>query len=89
MPFLGTPRDEPVAIEYKRWRNKRGGYVVVVLEVHHSQGKHGWFSRVVVCGNRTSKEKRVMWPGTVFLRTFEPIGRKLKIPSRWDRIGKD
>lgn len=84
-----TPDDEPTAIEYKRWRNKRADYTVVVLAVHHSEGKHGWFSHVTVLGSRTSKDKRVVWPAKVFLRTFEPIGRKIKIPSRWERILKE
>jgi len=80
---------EPIEIEYKRWRNKRQSYVVVVLEVHHRQSLQGCVSTVIVRGSRRDPDKRVSWPAPVFLRTFESLGRKLKIPTRWDRLRKD
>ena len=88
-PFLAsamTPSKDPAEIEYKRWRSKRQGYVVVVLGVHHRRGEHGYFSTVLVQGSNRDKDKRVTWPAQTFLRTFEPLGRKLKIPTRWDRL---
>lgn len=88
-PQVQQPSDEPIAIDYKRWKSKRGDYVVVVQGVYHKEGKHGWYTQVAVLGSRTSKSKRVVWPARVFLRTFEPVGRKLRILTRWERIGKD
>lgn len=86
---LGTPSDEPVAIEHVRYRNKAAGYVVVVLEVHHHPAtERGYHSMVVVRGSRTSKDKRVVWPAKVFLRQFEPIGRKVRLRSSWERLKK-
>jgi len=79
--------EKPVAIEYARWRNKRGGYEVTVLEVHHREGPEGGYrTTVAVRGSKTSPTKRVTWPAGVFQRTFEPVGPKLKIPTCWDRI---
>lgn len=86
MDEVQTPSDEPLAIAYKRWRNKQSDYEVIVTEVHHRRGEHGWFTHVVVKGSKLSPDKRVTWPGKVFLRRFEPLGRKLRIRSRWERI---
>jgi len=81
-------QDEPVEIEYKRWRSKRQSYEVVVLEVRHRQSPEGFLSTVIVQGSRQDPKKRVSWPASTFLRTFEPLGRKLKIPTRYDRLRK-
>jgi len=80
---------EPIEIEYKRWRSKRQSYVVVVLEVHHKQSLKGYVSTVIVRGSQRDSKKRVSWPAATFLRAFEPLGRKLKIPTRYDRLRKD
>lgn len=81
---INPPSPEPIKIEYRRWKNKKRGYVVEVEGVHHSQGKYGWYATVKV--REKGKEKVVTWPGRTFLRTFEPIGRKLRIPSSWERL---
>lgn len=84
---LESPSEEPVEIEYAQWRSKRQGYEVEVLEVHHQPAaKWGYYSTVVVRGTRTSRDKRVSWPAKVFLRGFEPVGPKLKVPTRWERV---
>ena len=82
------PSSEPIAIEYKRWRRKRyagerQGYTVEVVEVHHRLGEHGYYTTVFVLN---PNGKRVSWPALPFLRAFEPVGRKLRIPTWWERI---
>lgn len=81
-----SPSEEPITIEYKRWRHKEATYDVIVLGVQHQEGEYGWFSHVIVRGSRLSKDLRVTWPAKVFLRSFEPVGKKIKIWSRWDII---
>ncbi len=81
-----TPSDEPAKIEYKRWRCKRHGYVVEVLAVHHRRGPLGRYSTVIVKGSRRGPDKQVSWEASVFLRTFKPLGRKLRVLTRWDRL---
>jgi hypothetical protein len=81
--------DEPVAIEYKKWRNKRDGYEVTVLGVHHQPSPSGGYhSTVTVRGTKVDSERTASWPATVFLQTFEPMGRRLKIPTRWERLNR-
>lgn len=89
MEPAAAPSDEPVAIEYKRWRNRQEGYEVVVLGVHHQPAPSGGYhSTVTVQGTRASSDRKAAWPATVFLQTFEPLGRKLKIPTRWERLNR-
>ena len=80
---------EPIEIEYKRWRSKSQSYEVIVLQVHHRQSLQGYVSTVYVRGSRHDPDKQVSWPAPVFLRSFEPLGRKLRIPTRWERLKKD
>ena len=92
MPALTTVNvepfsEKPIAIEYARWRSKRADYEVTVLEVHHREGPEGGYrTTVTVQGSKTSPTRRVTWPAGVFQRTFEPVGPKLKIPTRWERL---
>jgi hypothetical protein len=82
-----SPTKEPIVIEYKRWRNFRSGYEVIVLGVHHRMTPEGlYLSAVTVQGNKVSSTLRVVWPAGVFLRAFEPLGRKLKMPTQWERL---
>jgi hypothetical protein len=81
-----TPSPKPISIEYKRWRHKASGYEVVFVGIRHWEGKHGVFSEVTVRGSRWKSDLLVTWPGKTFLRIFEPIGRKFRIKSRWERL---
>jgi hypothetical protein len=81
-----TPSPEPIAIEYKRWRHKASGYEVTFVGIRHWEGKHGVFSEVTVQGSRWKKDQRVTWPAKTFLRVFEPVGRKFRVKSRWERL---
>jgi len=84
---MTPPSAELVEVEYKRYRSKRKNDIVTVLGVKHSQGAFGWYSTVTV---QNQHGKRVSWPAPVFLRAYEPVGRKLKIKTIWQRIrGKD
>jgi len=84
-----APSDEPVAIEYKRWKHKEDGYKVTVLEVHHQpKPEGGYHSVVTVRGTRVDSDRKATWPAKVFLQTFESLGRKLKIPTRWERLNR-
>lgn len=87
LPRITPPQEGPAEIGYKRYRSKHKGEIVTVVGVTHSQGKHGWYSTVSV---RYKTGKRVSWPARVFLRAFEPVGRKMKVKTIWQRLqGKD
>lgn len=84
------PQPEPIAIEYKRWKNKKKGYKVELVGVHHNQNSGGlWYTQVVVRGSAFSETTRVVWPVKTFLRMFKPIGRKMRILTRWERLLSD
>jgi hypothetical protein len=88
IPRVTPPQKGPAEIEHKRYRSKRkGNEVVTVIGVTHSQGAHGWYSVVSV---KYESGKKVSWPAGVFLRAFEPVGRKMRVKTIWQRIkGKD
>lgn len=75
--------EEPVEIEYKRYRNKRKGYTVEVTGVTHRRGTFGYHTTVHV---RQPKGKACSWPAKTFLRTFEPVGRKIQLRTIRDRV---
>lgn len=76
--------EEPIAVEYKRWRHKKRGYEVTVTSVQHFQTVDGWFALIRVREKSATREKS--WTSKVFFDTFEPLGRKLRIRTRWERI---
>ena len=77
-------------LEYARWQSKGAGYEILVTGVYNKMKPDGesFYSRVVVQGTRTSPTKRVSWPMHVFLESFEPLGPKIRIQSRWERISQ-
>lgn len=82
-----APEPDPIKIEFKKWKHRERGYIVSVTEVRNFRGKHGYHTVVVV--ERKGEPALRSWPAKTFLRTFEPYGRRLKIRSRWARLGED
>lgn len=82
LPDDNLPTASPVEVEYKRYRHRRKGTVVVVINVTNHPGTLGYYTAVTV---EEKGGKQVTWPGTVFLKTFEPIGRKIR-PNRYTRL---
>ncbi len=74
----------PTPIDYKRWRHLSKEYVVEVLEVHHYFGKNGYYTSVTVI--QKGKPHLSRWPSSVFLKTFRPLGRKIRARSAWERL---
>lgn len=74
----------PTPIDYKRWKHLSRGHIVEVLEVHHYLGKNGYYTSVTVI--QEGKPHLSRWPSSTFLKTFRPIGRKLKVKSAWERL---
>ncbi len=83
---LPKPSEAPVKIEYHRWKHKERGYTVRVENVQNFRGALGFVTVV-----RVSRKgfRLVEWPSETFLNTFEPIGRKWRMKSRWDRITQE
>lgn len=79
---MAKPSD-PQAVLYKRWRNRRFGYLVDVQGVRDFQGATSYrevsVRRVKGHGSRT-------WPAEVFLRSFEPVGRKMRKRTAWELL---
>jgi hypothetical protein len=77
-----TPKD-PLAILYKRWRNVRHRYLVDVLDVKNYSGESlGVYRTVKVRQVRTKVDRT--WPAEVFLRSFQPVGQKVRTKTAWD-----
>jgi hypothetical protein len=74
---------DPLAILYKRWRNRRYRYLVDVVDVKSYSGAAIQTYRTVTVRRVKSHETRT-WPAEVFLRTFEPVGRKVKKRTAWE-----
>ena len=74
----------PTLINHKRWRHLSKGHVVEVLEVHHYLGRKGYYTSVTVI--QDGKPHLSRWPSSTFLKTFRPIGRKLKLKSAFERL---
>jgi len=79
------PRRDPLTIPYKRWRNLRHRYLVEVVDVQSYSGKALMTYRTVMVRRVKGHEERT-WPAEVFLKTFEPVGRKLRKKTAWDRL---
>lgn len=77
------PKD-PLAIKYKRWRNRSFGYLVDVVDVKDYVGAS--FYRVVTVQRVRQVGPTRTWAAEVFLRTFEPVGRKLRKRTAWDLL---
>lgn len=80
---MAKAQKDPLAIPYKRWRNVRHRYLVDVLDVKDYSGTSlAVYRTVKVRGVRTKEERT--WPAEVFLRSFLPVGRKVKTRTAWD-----
>lgn len=80
---MAKAKKDPLAIPYKRWRNVRHRYLVDVLDVKDYHGNSlAVYRTVKVRGVRTKDER--IWPAEVFLKTFEPVGRKVRTKTAWD-----
>ncbi len=77
--------EDPVEIPYKKWRHRVRKSIVQVTAVHHYRGHEGCYYTTVTVEGRSSPHP-VVWPSKVFLETFEPVGRKIKIKSAWERL---
>lgn len=77
--------DEPIRIDYKRWRHKDRGYIVTLVSVLNYKGKHGYLTSVTV--QQKGASRPAVWPGETFVRTFEPAGRRIRRLTRWQRLG--
>jgi hypothetical protein len=82
MPLTKAKAD-PLAISYKRWRNLKHKYLVDVVDVKNYGGKALTNYRMVVVRRVRGAEQRA-WPAEVFLKTFEPIGHKVRKRTAWD-----
>ncbi len=71
-------------IPYKRWKNMRHNYLVDVLDVQRFDGEATSYQVVLVRRVQGAQERA--WPVDVFLKTFEPVGRKLRQKTIWDRL---
>jgi len=80
---VAKPKKDPLAIPYKRWRNVRHRYLVDVLDVKDYSGTSLPMYRTVKVRWVRTKEERT-WPAEVFLKTFEPVGRKVRAKTAWD-----
>lgn len=74
-------------IEHNRWRSRAKGYVVTVTNVTHQHGPSGTVTFVTF----KTRTRSLSWSAVSFLRAFEPIGRKLRRRSIWERLlrGRD
>jgi hypothetical protein len=80
---VAKAKKDPLAILYKRWRNVRHKYLVDVLDVKDYSGTSLTVYRTVkVRGVRTKVERT--WPAEVFLKSFQPVGRKVRTRTAWD-----
>jgi hypothetical protein len=70
---------------YRRWRNLRHRYLVEVLDVQDYRGTAISTYRTVKVKRVKSLEERT-WPVEVFLRSFEPVGRKLRKKTAWELL---
>lgn len=77
------PKKDLLAIDHKRWRNRYHKYLVEVVNVQDHGGKALEFFRTVLVRRVRGTEQR-MWPAEVFLKTFDPVGRKLKKKTAWE-----
>lgn len=77
--------EDPLAILYKRWRNRRHRYLVDVVDVKSYSGPALPTYRTVAVRRVRGHEERV-WPAEVFLKTFEPVGRKVKKKTAWELL---
>ena len=75
--------ESPVEIPYRRWKHATRGYIVTVYAVRNYLGDHGFHSVVIVHDQHNTER---VWAAPIFLKTFKPIGRKLRIKSWWERI---
>lgn len=84
--------EEPIRVPFKRWRHKARGFIVHVVSVVNYQGKHGYYTTVVVRANRASPvgvAATMSWPGEKFLAAFEPAGRRIRRLTRWQRLDQN
>lgn len=80
---MPKPKTDPLAIEYKRWRNRHHKYLVEVIDVKDWNGKALASYRSVLVRRVRGQEQR-SWPAEVFLKTFDPIGRKVRKRTTWE-----
>ena len=71
-------------IRYKRWKNKRHGYLVEILDVQNYPGGQTCYQTVRVKRVRSHEERT--WAVEAFLKSFDPIGRKMRQKTAWDRL---
>lgn len=75
-----TSMMEVPSIRYKRWRHKRLGYLVTVLDT-----RNDGCPTVTVDRTQFATVKRT-WNTEKFLIEFEPIGRPFATQSLWDLL---
>lgn len=75
---------EPIEVPYERYRSKDKGYVIRIVGVYHTQVPNGWVTLIKAI--RQGEARIFSWPGKTFYRYFEPVGRKLRVPTRWERL---
>lgn len=75
---------DPHAVRYKRWRNIPHKYLVDVLEVKSYSGPSKVYRTVLV--RRVKGHEERTWPTEVFLKTFEPIGRRIRTKTAWELL---
>lgn len=84
----GLPQ-EPIEIKFRRWTHREHNYAVTVINIRHFRGSHGLHTVVYVEGSLRGPKTLASWPATAFLQAFRPRGRKLRVKSRWERLGQD
>ena len=71
---------EPPRIRHARWRHKKLGYTVEVLDTRRTG-----CPTVTVDRTQFTQVKRT-WNLEKFLLEFEPLGRPFTLRSLWDRL---
>lgn len=71
----------PIRIDHTRWRHREKGHVVSVCEVVSKSGKHGEVTFITFSQVGGSN---LTWPAETFLRTFKPVGRKVRRKTFWE-----
>ena len=88
--YIVSVTPKPAEITHKRYTHIEHGYVVIVINVSHYHGDHGFHTVVEVKGSLTDKKRLVKWSATAFLAAFKPKGRKLRVKSRYELLmGQD